>query len=119
MAPVKTPKTDDVALGAAIRQRRILLGLSQEKLADEIGLTFQQVQKYEKGTNRVSWSRLVQISKALSCSVPQLMQMTDPEANEFAGIVDPDILAVVRSMQATSAEKRTTIRKLASTLVEG
>ena len=119
MAPIKKPNPDDVALGAAIRQRRMLLAISQEKLADELGITFQQVQKYEKGANRVSWSRLVQIAKALNCSIAGLMSLAEPEDNEIAGIIDGETLSVVRSMQATSPAKRATIRRVVVALVEG
>lgn len=115
----KSPNTDDVALGAAIRQRRMLLSISQETLADKVGVTFQQVQKYEKGANRVSWSRLLQIAKALGCSVPELMNLTDTEKNDLAGVIDADTLFVVRSMQATSPERRGTIRRVVTALVEG
>lgn len=55
----------DLKVGAAVRSRRMMLGMSQEKLAEACGVTFQQVQKYEKGTNRISASRLAQISSAL------------------------------------------------------
>ena len=119
MAPMKKPNPDDVALGAAIRQRRMLLAISQEKLADELGITFQQVQKYEKGTNRVSWSRLVQIAKALNCSIAGLMNLAEPAANELAGVIDPETLFVVRTMQGTSPEKRALIRRVILALVEG
>jgi transcriptional regulator with XRE-family HTH domain len=59
MASKGFPNPIDVHVGARIRLRRTLLGISQEALAEVIGLTFQQVQKYEKGANRVSSSRLV------------------------------------------------------------
>jgi transcriptional regulator with XRE-family HTH domain len=64
-----SPHPLDVALGSRIRLRRRELGLSQEQLAREVGITFQQVQKYEHGTNRVSFSRLVEIARALRCGV--------------------------------------------------
>ncbi|MBS1164231.1 MAG: transcriptional regulator, family [Proteobacteria bacterium] len=119
MAPMKKPNTDDIALGAAIRQRRLLLAISQEKLADGLGITFQQIQKYEKGTNRVSWSRLVQIAKALNCSIAGLMTLAEPKENELAGVIDPETLFVVRTMQGTSPEKRALIRRVILALVEG
>lgn len=119
MAITKSANADDVALGAAIRQRRMLLSLSQETLAEQIGVTFQQVQKYEKGANRVSWSRLLQIAEALKCSIPELMNLTDTDKNDLAGVIDADTLSVVRSMQATSPEKRATIRRVVAALVEG
>ncbi len=65
MAKKKSPNPIDKYVGSRIRMQRLLIGMSQEKLGDAIGLTFQQVQKYEKGTNRVGASRLQQISLAL------------------------------------------------------
>jgi transcriptional regulator with XRE-family HTH domain len=61
----KSPKLTDMYVGARVRMRRMLLGMSQEKLADQLGLTFQQVQKYEKGTNRIGASRLQHIAQIL------------------------------------------------------
>ncbi len=55
--PGNTPHPVDIHVGARIRLRRTLLGMSQEKLGEAVDLTFQQIQKYEKGTNRVSASR--------------------------------------------------------------
>jgi transcriptional regulator with XRE-family HTH domain len=63
------PHPLDVALGVRIRRRRMELGFSQEDLARRIGISFQQIQKYEQGVNRVSFSRLVEISHALNCTV--------------------------------------------------
>jgi transcriptional regulator with XRE-family HTH domain len=62
----KTPNPIDKHVGSRVRMRRVLLGLSQEKLGAALGLTFQQVQKYEKGTNRIGASRLQEISKTLN-----------------------------------------------------
>jgi transcriptional regulator with XRE-family HTH domain len=61
----EAPNPVDKHVGSRVRMRRVLLGMSQEKLGEALGLTFQQVQKYEKGTNRVSASRLQEISKIL------------------------------------------------------
>ena len=63
------PNPVDLHVGARIRMRRKLLGVSQEWLADQLGLTFQQVQKYERGANRVSASKLYEIARALQTSV--------------------------------------------------
>jgi len=68
-----SPNRLDVALGLRIRQRRKALSVSQTALADAIGLTFQQIQKYERGFNRVSFSRLVDIAHALDCRVVDLI----------------------------------------------
>jgi transcriptional regulator with XRE-family HTH domain len=59
------PHPVDTHVGIKVKSRRLMLGLSQEELAKSIGLTFQQVQKYERGTNRISVSRLADISRAL------------------------------------------------------
>lgn len=63
------PHPVDVHVGARIRERRKQLGVSQQSLADALGLTFQQVQKYERGANRVSSSKLWEISKTLHAPV--------------------------------------------------
>jgi transcriptional regulator with XRE-family HTH domain len=65
----KAPNPIDKHVGARVRMRRMMLGMSQEKLGDALGLTFQQVQKYEKGTNRIGASRLQQISHILQVPV--------------------------------------------------
>ena len=61
----RSPNPVDLHVGGRIRMRRKLLGVSQERLADDLGLTFQQVQKYERGANRVSASKLYEIAKSL------------------------------------------------------
>ena len=61
----KAPSPIDTHVGSRVRMRRIMLAMSQEKLGAALGLTFQQVQKYEKGTNRIGASRLQQISQIL------------------------------------------------------
>lgn len=65
MASLGFPNPIDVHVGQRIRQRRTLLGMSQEKLGEALGLTFQQVQKYERGANRVGSSRLFDLSRIL------------------------------------------------------
>lgn len=65
----KIPNPIDKHVGARVRMRRILIGMSQEKLGDALNLTFQQVQKYEKGTNRIGASRLQQIGAILGVPV--------------------------------------------------
>lgn len=62
----KSPNPIDKHVGSRVRMRRVLIGMSQEKLGGALGLTFQQVQKYEKGTNRIGASRLQQIAGVLS-----------------------------------------------------
>jgi transcriptional regulator with XRE-family HTH domain len=69
MLAKKAPNPTDKHVGSRVRMRRMMLGMSQEKLGDALGLTFQQVQKYEKGTNRIGASRLQQISHILQVPV--------------------------------------------------
>ena len=65
----KVPNPIDAHVGNRVRIRRLELGMSQEKLGDALGLTFQQVQKYEKGTNRISASRLQYVSRILHVAI--------------------------------------------------
>jgi transcriptional regulator with XRE-family HTH domain len=65
----KAPNPIDKHVGSRVRMRRLMLGMSQEKLGDALGRTFQQVQKYEKGTNRIAASRLAQIARILQVAV--------------------------------------------------
>lgn len=74
----------DRHVGKRLRVRRALLGMSQEKLADAIGLTFQQIQKYERGTNRISASRLYQFSQILGVPVTYFYEQVG-DANAFIG----------------------------------
>jgi transcriptional regulator with XRE-family HTH domain len=69
MMAKKAPNPTDKHVGARVRMRRMMLGMSQEKLGDALSLTFQQVQKYEKGANRIGASRLQQISHILQVPV--------------------------------------------------
>src|SRR4051812_6299667 len=86
----------DIALGAAVRIRRRTLGISQEALAEQCGVSFQQVQKYENGANRISFSRLVQIARALKCRVVDLMDVLDAPDRE-SGHGDIDLLTRMRT----------------------
>jgi transcriptional regulator with XRE-family HTH domain len=65
----KSPNPIDRHIGSRVRARRMMLGMSQEKLADALGLTFQQVQKYEKGINRIGASRLLHIAGILDVGI--------------------------------------------------
>lgn len=67
------PNPVDIYVGSKVKSRRLILGLSQEELAKAIGLTFQQVQKYERGTNRISVSRLVDICKVLKVQIDYVL----------------------------------------------
>ncbi len=69
MASKKSPNPIDIHVGSRVRLRRMMLGMSQEKLGEHLGITFQQIQKYEKGTNRIGASRLQAIARVLNVPV--------------------------------------------------
>ena len=73
------PNNVDIHVGNRVRQRRTLLGLSQEKLAGSLDLTFQQVQKYERGANRIGAGRLFQLARALEVPVTYFFEDLDDE----------------------------------------
>ena len=75
------PHPVDAHVGNRLRQRRSLLGLSQTQLADLLGLTFQQVQKYERGSNRIASSRLFQLSQILDVRMPYFFEGIPPDVS--------------------------------------
>ena len=88
----RTPNPVDLHVGGRVRMRRKILGVSQEHLADALKLTFQQVQKYERGANRVSASKLYEIAKTLQVPVSYFFDgLADPvtdEADEVGAAAD-------------------------------
>ncbi|PCI31217.1 transcriptional regulator [Candidatus Kaiserbacteria bacterium] len=76
------PNPVDIHVGKRVRARRTLMGLSQEKLGEAIGLTFQQIQKYERGTNRMGSSRLFDIAAVLGVTVQYFFDDMCPEVAE-------------------------------------
>ena len=83
-AKVGTPRPVDIHVGSRVRQRRTLMGLSQEKLGEAVGLTFQQIQKYERGANRIGASRLYEFSRILDVPVSFFFEeMPDAVAETF------------------------------------
>jgi len=119
----KAPDPMDVALGAAVRIRRRTLGLSQEALAEQCGISFQQIQKYENGANRISFSRLVQIARALKCRVVDLMDVLDAPDRETAADLDllsrmrtPGAIELLAAFEQLTPESRTALVALLRTL---
>lgn len=98
---LKIPNPTDKYVGSRVRMRRLMLGMSQEKLADQLHLTFQQVQKYEKGTNRISASRLQEISHILSVPVPFFFE-GGPQAGGHAKRGDSPSPAYITDFLANS-----------------
>ena len=111
----------DIYVGGRIKLRRTILELSQEKLADELGVTFQQVQKYEKGTNRVSCSRLYEISKILDVPVTFFFNASGEAGVEVAVAEQfdvPELKDGFRLMTAFRQIQSTAVRKNVIALVE-
>ncbi len=100
----KTPNPIDKHVGSRVRMRRMMLGMSQEKLGDALALTFQQVQKYEKGTNRIGASRLQQISQILQVPVAFFFEGAPilPEGAVSTGLQEAPSPAYVSDFLATS-----------------
>lgn len=93
----KKPNPVDAHVGSRVRLRRMLLGMSQERLGESMGLTFQQVQKYEKGVNRIGASRLFQISKILDVPVQFFFEEAPyaGDASKAPGLAEPDSEAFI------------------------
>ncbi len=77
-------KTVNISIGKNVRTRRSLMGFSQAALAKALGVTFQQVQKYEKGLNAISPAKLVQLSKIFECSIEELFDGLTSSDHEAA-----------------------------------
>jgi len=120
----KAPDPMDIALGAAVRIRRRSLGISQEGLAEQCGVSFQQIQKYENGANRISFSRLVQIARALRCRVVDLMDVLDqPEGSGSTGDIElltrmrtPGAMELLMAFETLSPDTRSSLLALVRTL---
>ncbi|MBO0661362.1 helix-turn-helix domain-containing protein [Jiella sp. MQZ9-1] len=129
----KKPNPIDTHVGSRVRLRRTMLGMSQEKLGEALGITFQQVQKYEKGSNRIGASRLQNISDVLNVSVsyffedaPGTAASAAPGLNEQSPDYVVDFLSTTEGIQLNQAFVRIAdpkVRKrvidLVRTLAEG
>lgn len=104
------PNPIDVHVGSRVRLRRTLLGMSQEKLGDAIGLTFQQVQKYERGANRIGSSRLFDLSRVLDVPVSFFFDDMPPEIADRSSNGDSGLSeASTESYAADPLAKRETL----------
>jgi transcriptional regulator with XRE-family HTH domain len=127
MVVKKAPNPIDKHVGSRVRMRRMMLNMSQEKLGDALGLTFQQVQKYEKGTNRIGASRLQQISNILQVPVEFFFDgaqhvVGGPRSDGFADAPSPayvaDFLASSDGLALTKAFMRISDLKLRRRIVD-
>src|SRR5215468_4137676 len=98
----KAPNPVDKHVGSRVRMRRKMLGMSQEKLGEGLGLTFQQVQKYEKGVNRIGASRLQHISHILQIPVPFFFEGAPQAPGQLDGIQEAPWPAYVSEFLATT-----------------
>jgi transcriptional regulator with XRE-family HTH domain len=124
----KAPNPIDKHVGSRVRMRRMMLGMSQEKLGDALGLTFQQVQKYEKGSNRIGASRLQQISLILQVPISFFFEGAPAPPggpSGFAEAVSPEYLQATLStsdglalIKAFSQIKSAKLRRRIVDLVE-
>lgn len=115
----------DVHVGKRIRHRRWLVGMTQQQLAEQVGIKFQQIQKYETGANRVSASRLWDIADALDVPVSFFFEGLDAEQSADAGAIgampadlmgDKEALDLVRSYYAIPENQRRRLFELARVL---
>ena len=88
MPSKKAPHPIDAHVGNRVRLRRMLMGMSQEKLGDALGLTFQQVQKYEKGVNRIGASRLYMMSRILEVPIQFFYEDYGPDSPDAHGFAE-------------------------------
>jgi transcriptional regulator with XRE-family HTH domain len=126
MANKKQPNPIDIHVGSRVRLRRMMLGMSQERLGESIGITFQQIQKYEKGTNRIGASRLQHIARVLSvpvsfffedapgASVEQPAGMAEPKSTHYV----VDFLSSAEGLQLNKAFIRIKEPKLRRRIID-
>jgi len=122
----KSPNPIDKHVGSRVRLRRMLIGMSQEKLGEALGLTFQQVQKYEKGTNRIGASRLHEIARILGVGIDYFYEgapsagdsdvAENPGSNDVATILSTS--DSVQLMKAFARIKDAKVRKRIVDLAE-
>lgn len=130
MSDERSANVIDMRLGQKLRARRMEVGLSQEKLAELLGVTFQQVQKYEKGVNRIAASRLFQISAALDVTVGYFFEGLSvgradglaeegPEGVVYEALATPDGLQLLTLYSSIKSPKlRRRVLDLLRALVE-
>ncbi len=111
----------DVHVGQRVRQRRWMMGMTQQALAERVGIKFQQIQKYETGTNRISASRLWDIAAALEVPVSFFFEGLDGqvfEADDARGdiLTDKEALELVRAYYAIPEAQRRRLFDLARVL---
>lgn len=107
----RTPDTIDIVVGGNVRRVRLMRHLSQEELAQRVGLSFQQIQKYEKGTNRIGASRIVKLARALEVRPGTLFEGTGADnareiADAFTSLVTQKDVQMVNAYKAIACPKQ-------------
>lgn len=121
----KTPNPIDKHVGSRVRMRRVLIGMSQEKLGDALGITFQQIQKYEKGTNRIGASRMQQISTVMGVPVSYFFEDAPGAETKAEGFGESqgsdyvvDFLTTTEGLQLNKSFVRITDAKVRRKIVD-
>lgn len=107
----------DIEIGKRVRHARLSRGMSQMALGFEVGITFQQIQKYENGSNRVSVSMMLKIAEALNVPVIQLMEGLDAGGEPLPVISDPYALRAAALVTSLSAPQRAKVVAMLETFV--
>ncbi|WP_371171625.1 helix-turn-helix domain-containing protein [Aliiroseovarius sp. 2305UL8-7] len=110
----------DRHVGKRIRGRRLLVGMTQQQLAEKSGVSFQQIQKYEMGTNRVSASRLFELAELLQCSVPSFFDgLSDSKAEPQRDLLgETEAMKLVNMYYRIPENLRVRLLELAKALAE-
>jgi transcriptional regulator with XRE-family HTH domain len=117
MSP-KQPDLIDKLVGRNIRIQRLAKGLSQTELANQLGVTFQQVQKYEKGVNRIGCGRLFQIASVLSVHITDFFEGSEKGKAASSGRVVRDLISEPQSFHLVQAFAEISDRRLRSSVVD-
>ncbi len=125
MAVKKKPNPIDIHVGSRVRLRRMMLGMSQEKLGEQLGITFQQIQKYEKGANRIGASRLQNISGVLNVPVSFFFDGAPGAVSNVGGFAEAsegsylvDFLSTSEGLQLNRAFARVSDPKVRRRLID-
>lgn len=123
--PTRSPQCDDdvdAHIGRCVRVRRLELGLTQKRLADAVGIAFQQIYKYEKGIDRIAASRLQQIAEALgvSAAVFYPTKTGAPLTNELSKLVERrDAIQVLRWLKPLRGKRRAQLVEIVKAFANG
>jgi transcriptional regulator with XRE-family HTH domain len=114
----KLPTAADEAIAVRLRLRRKELGMSQEKLGQAVGVSFQQIQKYERGTNRIGAGNLTRLAEALGVNVGYFFEGLDKIRNDGAHTLGIDVLAITGASELVRAYARIGDPKLRRVVVD-